>query len=126
MWSWGDAVGKTTVYDAFKRASSGIEYFHFHGLRTFAFELSPGLIWSPQKKLLAKQINMALRCSHPVSEHKAQAVARLGERFKPMNRSQNEVVAPELKEAINAILTPKLKQNRTFFVEPRTTIRIVE
>jgi hypothetical protein len=69
------------------------------------------------KELLGhKQINMTLRYPHLIPEHKTQAVARLGERFKAdESKSQNEVVAPELKKAINAILTPKLEQNRRFF-----------
>ena len=73
------------------------------------------------KELLGhKQINMTLRYSHLMPEHKAQAVARLGERFKAdESKSQNEVVAPELKEGINAVLTPNLEQNRNILLVRR-------
>ncbi len=66
MWPWGDAVGKTTVYDAFKRAckAARIEDFHFHDLRhTFASHLvMAGVDLVTVKELLGhKQINMTLR-----------------------------------------------------------------
>ncbi|MCE3243174.1 MAG: phage integrase family protein [Deltaproteobacteria bacterium] len=105
LWPWGDAVGKTTVYDAFKRAckASGIENFHFHDLarQTFAPHLvMAGFDLVTVKELLGhKHINMTLGYSHLIPEHKAPAVARLGERFKADElKSQNEVVAPELKK----------------------------
>jgi hypothetical protein len=63
-------------------------------------------------------INMTVRYSHLVPEHKAQAVAKLEERFKVSVeevRAQSAVVSPELKEAIGAVLTPKLEENRNVF-----------
>jgi hypothetical protein len=45
-------------------------------------------------------------------------VAKLEERFKASveeTQAQSAVVSPELKEAINAVLPPKLEQNRNFF-----------
>jgi hypothetical protein len=63
---------------------------------------------------------MTLRYSHLVPEHKAQAVARLGERFKAdESKCQNEVAMLEVKEAITAGLTPKLEQNRNVFLVRR-------
>jgi hypothetical protein len=125
MWPWGAAVARLPstmpLYDAFKRActASRIDNFHFDDLRAslrVAFRYA-GVDSVTVKELLGhKQINMTLRYPHLIPEHKTQAVARLGERFKAdESKSQNEVVAPELKEAINAILTPKLEQNRRFF-----------
>ena len=88
MWPWGGMVGKTTVYDAFKRAckAAGIEDFHFHDLRhTFPSHLvMAGVDLLTVKELLGhKQINMTVRYSHLAPEHTAQAVAKLTGRFKP-------------------------------------------
>ena len=56
---------------------------------------------------------MTLRYSHLVPEHKAQAVSRLGERFKSdESKSQNEVVMPELKAT--ALLTPSPAARQSF------------
>lgn len=63
-------------------------------------------------------INMTVRYSHLVPEHKAQAVAKLEERFKATgeeSRVQSAVVSTELKEAIGDFLAPKLAQNRNVF-----------
>ena len=63
-------------------------------------------------------INMTVRYSHLVPEHKAQAVAKLEERFKVSveeTQPQSAVVSSELKEAIGTVLTPKLAQNRNVF-----------
>ena len=67
-------------------------------------------------------INMTVRYSHLVPEHKAQAVAKLEERYKAAGQeaqAQGAVVSPELKEAIGAVLTPKLAQNRNVFLVRR-------
>jgi integrase len=86
MWPWGDLIGKTTVHDAFKRAciEAEITDFRFHDLRhTFASHLvMAGVDLATVKELLGHVgINMTLRYSHLVPEHKTQAVAKLGERF---------------------------------------------
>jgi integrase len=123
MWPWGDRVGKVTVYDAFKKACSAakITDFRFHDLRhTFASHLvMAGVDLVTVKELLGhKTINMTNRYTHLAPEHKAQAVAKLGERYKVSadeSKAQDVAVSPELKEAINAVLTPKLEQNRNIF-----------
>ncbi len=79
MWPWGDLLGKTTVYDAFRTAcdQAGITDFRFHDLRhTFASHLiMAGADLVTVMELLGHVgINMTLRYSHLVPEHKAQAV----------------------------------------------------
>ena len=127
LWPWGDRVGRTTVYDAFKEVckAAGIADFRFHDLRhTFASHLvMSGVDLVTVKDLLGHAgINMTVRYSHLVPEHKAQAVAKLEERFKVSveeSQAQSSVVSPELKEAIGSVLTPKLAQNRNVFLVRR-------
>ena len=125
MWPWGDRVGKVTVYDAIKKACSAakITDFRFHDLRhTFASHLvMAGVDLVTVKELLGhKTINMTNRYTHLAPEHKAQAVAKLEDRYKANERkAQDAAVAPELKEAINAVFTPKLEQNRNIFLVRR-------
>jgi hypothetical protein len=62
---------------------------------------------------------MTVRYSHLVPEYKARAVAKLEDRFKVSveeTQAQSAVVSPELKEAIGAVWTPKLEQNRNIFL----------
>ena len=83
----GYPVGKVTVYDAFKKACSAakIDDFRFHDLRhTFASHLvMAGVDLVTVKELLGhKTINMTNRYTHLAQEHKAQAVAKLEDRYK--------------------------------------------
>jgi Phage integrase family len=72
------------------------------------------------KELLGHEtINMTNRYTHLAQEHKAQAMAKLSERIqgeRTATESQSGVVSAELKEAINAVLAPKLEQNRNIFL----------
>ncbi len=128
MWPWGDPIGKVTVYDAFKKACgrANIDDFRFHDLRhTFASHLvMAGVDLVTVKELLGhKTINMTNRYTHLAQEHKAQAVAKLEDRYRAAPESetqtQSATVSAELKEAINAVLTPKLEQNRNIFLVRR-------
>jgi len=73
------------------------------------------------KELLGhKTINMTNRYTHLAQEHKAQAVAKLEERYKPAEiQDQSATVSTELKQAIGAVLTPNLEQNRNIFLVRR-------
>jgi len=124
MWPWGDLVGKTTVYRAFKTACNevGIADFRFHDLRhTFASHLvMAGVDLVTVKELMGHAgINMTLRYSHLVPEHKAQAVAKLGDRFQGLKsgtESQTGIVSQEPKEAIGTVSNSNLAQNRNVFL----------
>ena len=123
MWPWSDIIGKSTVYDAFKTAcdEAGITEFHFHDLRhTFASHLvMAGVDLVTVKELMGHvDINMTLRYSHLAPEHKAHAVARLGERMQGLRREiepQAGPVSRELKEAIGTVPATNLAQNRNVF-----------
>ena len=103
MWPWGAPIGKVTVYDAFKKACSAakIDDFRFHDLRhTFASHLvMAGVDLVTVKELLGhKTINMTNRYTHLAQEHKAQAVAKLEDRYKAgenETQSQSATVSPE-------------------------------
>jgi len=121
MWPWGERIGKTTIYDAFKKACKETEItdFRFNDLRhTFASHLvMEGTDLVTVKELLGHtNINMTVRYSHLVQEHKAQAVARLAERLcaTPLEGSaeSTSMVSPELKEALGEIEPMDLAQNR--------------
>jgi hypothetical protein len=81
------------------------------------------LIWVTVKELLGhKTINMTNRYTHLAQEHKAQAVAKLSKLMQGeqgATENQKVTVAAELKAAINAVLTPKLEQNRNIFLVRR-------
>ena len=124
MWPWGDLIGKTTVHYAFGEAckAAKIDDFRFHDLRhTLASHLvMAGVDLVTVKDLMGHVgINMTLRYSHLVPEHKAQAVAKLGAKYdaiKTRPDNQGATVAPELKEAIGDVLQSNLAQNRNVFL----------
>jgi integrase len=124
MWPWGDPIGKVTVYDAFKKACgvAKITDFRFHDLRhTFAsYLVMAGVDLVTIKELMGHVgINMTLRYSHLVPEHKAQAVAKLGAKFEAIQmapEAQSSIVSPELKEALGDALQSDLEQNRNVFL----------
>jgi hypothetical protein len=124
MWPWGERIGKTTIYDAFKKACKDAEItdFRFNDLRhTFASHLvMEGTDLVTVKELMGHtNINMTVRYSHLVQEHKAQAVAKLGAKLHgnlPKEESSTGIVSPELKQAISEVLPAKLEQNRNVFL----------
>src|SRR4030095_4327792 len=124
MWPWGERIGKTTIYEAFKKAcnSAEITNFRFNDLRhTFASHLvMEGTDLVTVKDLMGHtNINMTVRYSHLVQEHKAQAVARVGQKLhgKLAREESTEIVSTELKQAIiSEALPAELAQNRNVFL----------
>jgi len=127
MWPWGDRVGRTTVYDAFKTVcgKAGIRDFRFHDLRhTFAsYLVMSGVDLVTVKELMGHTgISMTLRYSHLAPEHKAQAVAKLNERFRNVKggtESQTGTVSQELREAVGSDSTPNLARSRNVYLVRR-------
>jgi Phage integrase family len=92
-WPWGEKVGKTTVYDAFKRACSEaqIQNFRFHDLRHTAasYLVMSGVDLPTVKEILGhREIEMTLRYSHLAPAHKAKAVEQLGKAFQQIAEGQ--------------------------------------
>jgi site-specific recombinase XerD len=123
MWPWGERIGRTTIYDTFKRACTDADVtdLRFNDLRhTFASHLvMEGTDLVTVKELMGHtNINMTVRYSHLVQEHKAQAVARLGAKLHGNIAKEESIteISPELKQAINEALPTNLEQNRNVFL----------
>ncbi len=117
-------MGRTTVYVAFKAAcdEAGIRDFKFHDLRhTFAsYLVMAGVDLVTVKELMGQvEISMTLRYAHLAPEHKAQAVAKLNERFQRVKggtESQAGMVSQDLWEAIDSDSTPNLARSRNVYL----------
>ena len=117
-WPWGEQIGRTTIYDAFKKACSEakVEQMRFHDLRhTAASYLVMGGVDLPTvKEILGhREIEMTLRYSHLAPGHKAKAIEKLGEVLNSavQNRENRAQEAQEPRA-----LVANLAQNRNIFL----------
>jgi len=93
MWPWGEEIGRTTIYDAFKKAcqTAGVEGFRFHDLRHTAasYLVMSGVDLPTVKELLGhREIEMTLRYSHLAPTHKAKAVEQLGRALEQITQGE--------------------------------------
>jgi integrase len=117
-WSWGDRVGRTTVYDAFNRACSeaGIKELHFHDLRHTAasYMVMNGVDLPTVKEILGhREISMTLRYSHLAPAHKAKAVQQLGDALEQIAKGQTPA---QVDAAMNTQPSSNLEHFRNILV----------
>jgi len=121
-WPWGErGVGRTTIYDAFKKAcrAAGIEKFRFHDLRHTAasYLVMSGADLPTVKKILGHQeIEMTLRYSHLAPAHKAKAVEKLGEIFEKITTAHKEEPSEQAQAEKAPGLAANLAQIRNVFL----------
>jgi integrase len=133
MWPWGEEIGRTTIYDAFRNACevAGVQGFRFHDLRHTAasYLVMGGVDLATVKEILGhREIEMTLRYSHLAPAHKASAMDRLGEALEAAGK-QNENRANDAQQP--AALAANLAQIRNVFlvrsgrglsvIEPKTS-----
>jgi len=121
MWPWGDRVGRTTAYEAFKKACSEaeIEKFRFHDLRHTAasYLVMNGVDLATVKELLGhREIEMTLRYSHLAPAHKAKAVEKLGEALEKITTVQSDRAKGDAVGEHTPALAANLAQNRNILM----------
>jgi len=135
MWPWGEEIGRTTIYDAFKKAcqTAKVAGFRFHDLRHTAasYLVMGGVDLATVKEILGhREIEMTLRYSHLAPAHKASAMDKLGEALEAAGRDR-ETGATEAQEP--RALAANLAQIRNVFlvrsgrglsvIEPKSTAK---
>ena len=139
MWPWGEEIGRTTIYEAFKKAcrAAEVQGFRFHDLRHTAasYLVMSGADLTTVKEILGhREIEMTLRYSHLAPAHKASAMDKLGEAFEAAaskDRKEREGGVNEAQES--PVLAANLAQIRNVFlvrsgrglsvIEPKTSER---
>jgi len=115
-WPWGEQIGRTTIYDAFKKAcsESKVKEMRFHDLRHTAasYLVMEGVDLPTVKEILGhREIEMTLRYSHLAPGHKAKAVEKLGEALNSaVQNRENRAQEGQEPQVAN------LAQNRNIFL----------
>jgi integrase len=121
MWPWGEQVGRTTVYDAFKTAcrEAGIEKFRFHNLRHTAasYLVMSGVDLPTVKEILGhREIEMTIRYSHLAPAHKVKAVEKLGEVLEKITNPKEREAMQKTETEKAPALAANLAQIRNVFL----------
>jgi integrase len=121
MWPWGERVGRTTIYDAFKAVcrAAGIEKFRFHDLRHTAasYLVMEGVDLPTVKEILGhREIEMTLRYSHLAPAHKAKAMDKLGCVLEKLTKAEKVETEAELKAENAPALAANMAQIRNVFL----------
>jgi len=121
MWPWGEEIGRTTIYDAFKKAceTSGVEGFRFHDLRHTAasYLVMGGVDLATVKEILGhREIEMTLRYSHLAPAHKASAMDKLGAVLEKITKPKECEAAHQAEAEKAPALAANLAQIRNVFL----------